>query len=288
MTTGDPDGEEADAIRDAMEDPWYAMSRSEQQLVRGLSADLYTIGQPPVSDKRESIPSEELQQFVDNADWPAVLEVVRSKQTSLDADEAAFLRAVAWMHLGQPEVALCFLREVERLRPLSDSDKIWLLTCLMQTVRLDETLKHASAFAESPNPLVRLRASNALSLAAQKLPSSESDKTRLHSIALAEEALGKVEPLISEDRTAKLLWQSTLFQLALDYEEIDNTPKAVSSCRRLLEEQPNNFDAQMLMDWLILQEDPDQANAGFRRHFRERLPQRTSLELTGFPQMALN
>src|SRR5450631_2468452 len=46
---GKDESEEADAIREQMEEPWYAMTPQEQERMRGLSADLYTVaeGGPP-------------------------------------------------------------------------------------------------------------------------------------------------------------------------------------------------------------------------------------------------
>jgi hypothetical protein len=55
MATGDPDGEKADVIRDAMDLHWYQMSERERQLLRGLSADLYTIGETWESPREVSV-----------------------------------------------------------------------------------------------------------------------------------------------------------------------------------------------------------------------------------------
>ncbi len=46
---GKHEGEEADAIRDQMDAPWYAMRSEERERTRGLSEDLYALaeGGPP-------------------------------------------------------------------------------------------------------------------------------------------------------------------------------------------------------------------------------------------------
>jgi tetratricopeptide (TPR) repeat protein len=275
IAAGRGDDPEADTIRDLMEPPWYAMTEAQQQLVNGLSADLYTIGKGPGTGERVSLPTNEIERLVADENWPAVLDLVRSKQELLPSDEAAFTRAVAWMHLGQSEVALRFFRELERLRPLSDAESIWLLTCLMQTGRTEETLEAATRFVDSENPLVRLRASNSLSLAAAKLPGNDERDARRRAIAIAEEAIPHVEPFVSKDRTATLLWRSSLFQLALDYEECGDRQKAVAACQRILSWEHSNLDAQILLDWLTYEEDPNAARERFRVHFRRRLQQPT-------------
>src|SRR4029079_3924188 len=54
---GQEDSEEADRLRDEMDDPWYRMTDQEQLFVGGLGADLYTLADDDVikhaSDNRE-------------------------------------------------------------------------------------------------------------------------------------------------------------------------------------------------------------------------------------------
>src|SRR5437879_4699112 len=45
FVNGKEDDPEADAIRDQMDEPWYAMTEQEQERVGGLSEDLYTLAE---------------------------------------------------------------------------------------------------------------------------------------------------------------------------------------------------------------------------------------------------
>ena len=45
----DNDGDEADALREDMDAPWYALSEEEIARIRGLSADLYTLDETPAA-----------------------------------------------------------------------------------------------------------------------------------------------------------------------------------------------------------------------------------------------
>ena len=44
---GQSQSPEADALRDSLEGPWYALSETEQQRLNGLSEDLYSLSDPP-------------------------------------------------------------------------------------------------------------------------------------------------------------------------------------------------------------------------------------------------
>ena len=285
IASGKGDDAEADDIRDQMDEPWYEMTPFERDLVNDLSADLYTIGHrhpDTISGVEKHSMDDDFNTAVQQGHWTRVLSIVREAQGSLPADDAALIRGVAWIHLSQPEVGVRFLGELKRLRPLSDRERIWLLTCLMQTERVDETMQVANEFAKSPNPLVRLRASNALSLAAQRVSDQGGEYVRDRAIEIAEESLDEVELMIPGDRTAEVLWQSSLFQLALDYQESGKTAEAVGVCNRILKRVPDNFDAQMLLDWLTFEDNPVQSRQRSWRHLRNRLPQRTALEMPDF------
>lgn len=50
---------EADALREAMDAPWYAMTEDEQQRIRQLSAELYDIGDRTPAPPPDAEPSNE-------------------------------------------------------------------------------------------------------------------------------------------------------------------------------------------------------------------------------------
>jgi hypothetical protein len=119
MSTGDPDGERADEIRDEMDRPWSEMTEAEHGLVNGLSADLYTIGTNRPKPERQP-PQDVLERFkeaIEALNWPVVLELTREHEQGFDAAQVAEMRGVAWMHLGVPQVALQFFEERMRLGP---------------------------------------------------------------------------------------------------------------------------------------------------------------------------
>lgn len=116
MTTGDPDGPEAEAIRDAMESPWYAMTATEQELVGGLSEDLYTIGEErAVSGELAHVFDSELTSALTASGPEHTLEVLREHRLELPPEQVAALRGICWARLGQPDAAKPFFEEAARI-----------------------------------------------------------------------------------------------------------------------------------------------------------------------------
>ena len=284
IAQGKGDDLEADQVRDQMEAPWCGMTDSQQELVNGLSADLYTIGG---ERERHGEPTGEathgFERAVQHGNWDEALRLVRLAETTLPPDEVAFVRGICWMHLNQPSVAMRFFDEVERHRTLSDSQLILVLTCLMQGGRFAEAADRAEHVSEAAIPLLQLKAGIALSVNAERLiegngssneSGGESKASRQRSMAVEffERALPAVEEVLNEG-TARSLWRSSLLHLALDYQETGQTAKALSACRKVIEQFPNDFDAQFLLDWLTFETDPvasrQRLRSRLRRHFSE-------------------
>jgi len=116
MRGGDADGDRADAIRDQMDQAWYAMTEDVQLLVRGLSSDLYTVGVARSTNGASAqLESIDLKSAVDAGDWQRLLALVRDHESLLAPAAVAYARGIAWMQLGFAAVALEFLREMIRL-----------------------------------------------------------------------------------------------------------------------------------------------------------------------------
>lgn len=105
---------EADAVRDAMDRPWYDMTDDEQGRIRQLSADLYTIGDRSV----ETRPDDELWTALGRAHaargWTTVLVLLQEHPGFAPPAERARLRGQAWAALGVPEAAVLFLEDAVR------------------------------------------------------------------------------------------------------------------------------------------------------------------------------
>ena len=116
IAEGNGDGPEADAVRNQMEEPWYAMTEGEQHLLDLLSADVRTLWkvprprQPPTAEARAGFDA-----ALRTEDWREVLASLHRAPGLTDPPRAALMRAQAWRALGHPDVADEFIALARRL-----------------------------------------------------------------------------------------------------------------------------------------------------------------------------
>ncbi len=76
------DSPEADAIRDASDAAWEALSEVERKRVGGLSEDLYSLSEPPAGEGQEGNPQAQTRlndafEARQRGDWDRALELLR-------------------------------------------------------------------------------------------------------------------------------------------------------------------------------------------------------------------
>jgi tetratricopeptide (TPR) repeat protein len=158
IAQGKGDSGEADQLRDLMDDPWYQMSPDEIRRVRGLSADLYTLVDPPsppqAADPREIAETCRLVEAAwNNKDWDGGLELLRDRPHPYPADRVAFMRAGCWEHLGDLETSRLFLEKAVSLSPSNGYYRIGLLYTLLRLGRLTEAISLADRILGVPDVL---------------------------------------------------------------------------------------------------------------------------------------
>ena len=140
---GKDETDEADRIRDAMDGPWGQLNSEERARLRGLSADLYSIGEDFASP---AVPSDrgaaEFDQAFHSRDWDKALEILREQQGLLPAGVAA-LRGVVWAELGYHEIAALFFTEAYRLQPRNIDLKASYLRALVHAGHTAEASEQA-------------------------------------------------------------------------------------------------------------------------------------------------
>ena len=128
-----------------MDDPWYQMSPEEIRLVRGLSADLYTlVDPPPPSQQADPQVLSETYRLIEAArnkqDWDNLLELLRERPHPYPPDRVAFLRASCWEKLGDMERSLLFLEKAVSLSPSNAYYVINLMSSLLRVGRPTEAI----------------------------------------------------------------------------------------------------------------------------------------------------
>lgn len=123
ISEGKGDSDEADAVREEMDEPWWKLTQEEQARLNGLSADLYMLQGAEVF---EPLPQEErtrerlgaaLKEAKDRRDWQQVLALLRKGPVYLSPDEIAFIRAEAYKELGHLDTALMFIDYAAMSKP---------------------------------------------------------------------------------------------------------------------------------------------------------------------------
>ena len=120
---GRDDSPEADAIRDATDGPWAALSDVERSRASGLSEDLFDISEPPEGEP-EANPQAQAQfndalQARDRGEWDRALELLRRWSKHLPPAKVSYLRGLIWEEAGDPETAILFYEHVASLDPES-------------------------------------------------------------------------------------------------------------------------------------------------------------------------
>ena len=166
--SGQEESEAADHIRENMESPWEAMSDEERMRIRGLSADLYSIGENRAASAQSDL---DLEQSVEAAcrekRWSELLQHVRLNSSRIPSEYVALSRGIAWFNLGQPQVAIEFLREASRLAPHDPQIEAWILFTLFRTQHVAEAVSQAEGLARnSSSPYLLLLSARLLFMAA--------------------------------------------------------------------------------------------------------------------------
>jgi tetratricopeptide (TPR) repeat protein len=244
MSTGDPDGATADSIRDEMERPWYSMSDQERELVRGLSADLYSIGKSKSVGQEVRIDLvQSAMEALKNGRYENLLQIVRKNERSLPTDSVAFLRGMAWSLLGKHGVAVEFFQEAARI-----SNYQWptfihgLLTAQIAAGKAEQAYAIAERIAaESVDPLMLLDAAEVYFVRSTEVDPEQSALIQQRAVDTAKRALELAE---QSEQNEALRHQRALIQLWLALShlssgDLDAACRAAEAADSLAQDDPN-------------------------------------------------
>ncbi len=119
---GRQDSPEADAVRDAMDGPWEALTDVEKRRLSGLSEDLYSITDPAPAVVKEPNPQVQarlidVSEARQRGEWDRVLELLRRWGDYLEPSLLSYLRGDAWHEAGDSATAAIFLKHATDLKP---------------------------------------------------------------------------------------------------------------------------------------------------------------------------
>jgi len=115
------DSPEADAIRDATDIPWQALSDVERNRVCNLSEDLYSLFEPPLPAQpmNSQAQAKLLEAFEarKRGDWDRALDLLRRWRAYIDPCLVSYLRGSTWLEAGDPGSAALFYGHAYKLEP---------------------------------------------------------------------------------------------------------------------------------------------------------------------------
>lgn len=110
---------EGEVLRERMDEPANFLDPEEVECLRGISADFYTLSEPPWQ-VQPSPPAmrEELQAAIDareKGDFVRALDLLRKHQRYRDTADVSALRGSIWSQAGENEIAADFFRRAKEL-----------------------------------------------------------------------------------------------------------------------------------------------------------------------------
>ena len=164
LIAGKDDSPEADAIRDATDGPWQALSEVERNRVRSLSEDLYSLVEPPPSAQPMTPQAQakllEAFEARQRGDWDRALDLLRRWRAHIDPSLVSYLRGSIWLEAGDPETAALFYGHAYKLEPTNGNYQAMALYSL-NIADPAAALKEAEQDPKGPRTLLARRGSAA-------------------------------------------------------------------------------------------------------------------------------
>ena len=121
LAEGKDDSPEADAVRDATDGPWQALTEVERDRVRLLSEDLYSTVEPAAAPRAMSAAAQarltEAFEARRLGEWDRALALLRECREYLDPGLLSYLRGSSWLEAGDPETAAIFFAHAHACDP---------------------------------------------------------------------------------------------------------------------------------------------------------------------------
>jgi tetratricopeptide (TPR) repeat protein len=193
LAAGKDDSPEANAIRDATDGPWEALSEIERNRVRNLSEDLYSLVEPPPAAQAMNPQAQaklnEAFEAKQRGEWDRALDLLRRWRAHIDPALVSYLRGSIWLEAGDPGTASLFLAHAARQQPDNENYLAMSLYALnfadpaAARVRADEILREFGKYA----PAVVLRAADIKLMSARTTSEAEGQRV-----------IGLLEPILKD------------------------------------------------------------------------------------------
>jgi tetratricopeptide (TPR) repeat protein len=245
IAAGQADSPAAEALRDATDRPWQALTEVERKRASGLSEDLYSIteGPPPAWDMNPQAAARLNHAFEarQRGEWDRALELLRKWGAHVAPALVSYLRGSIWIEAGDPHTAVLFYEHASRLQP----DNGNYLAIFLHTLgivdpvaagrRGEEILREPERF-----PAVAVvRAADVEFKAARALPEVDATQLFRQLIPVLQGALARIEAG-DESGVDRSSYAMAAALLGFSHEFLGETQPALDFYSRGLAAQPHN------------------------------------------------
>lgn len=281
MLNGKGDEPEADVIRNQSEAPWYRMTRIEQVLVDGLSADLYSVGvDRELVSRTPDLHIPAVFGPVIRRDWYCALDELRKREQEISPKDVAMLRAVCWEGIGEADVAIVFSLEAVRIAGTDPKPEAWLLQFLIGQERFVDALARSERILETrADSLLLLSAGSVFHSCAMKTDGDQANALIEKAIDAVDIALQQIGKSAAHEEVVRMAPRARLYQ-SLGYSRLGKLEKAIDACDDSLARSAGNNEARLLKAWLLRQENPVDSEAQFQQAFASGLGSRMHADLS--------
>jgi tetratricopeptide (TPR) repeat protein len=263
------DSPEADAIRDATDGPWEALSETERRRVSGLSEDLYSISEP-VSEVPETNPQAQAKlveafEASHRGEWDRALELVRRWGKHLSPAPISYLRGLIWLEAGDAEAAALFCEHAAQLEPQNGKYLAYYLKALDIIDPTEARRKSEEILQDSEDhpPLAVATASAIMLMAIRRVTEAEAVSWSKRLVSVLEKNISRISAGDDGglDQSAYALASGLL---GISYERVGENRKALESYSCGLQVDPNNV-AMLVYRGILLYGSSPQAITDFER-----------------------
>ncbi|MCY2988457.1 MAG: hypothetical protein NTY19_11410 [Planctomycetota bacterium] len=256
LAAGKDDSPEADALRDATDGPWKALSEVERNRIRNLSEDLYSLVEPPPAAQPMNFQAQaklnEAFEARQRGEWDRALDLLRRWRAHIDPALVSYLRGSIWLEAGDPETAALFYEHALRLQPNTENYQAMFLYALnianpaAAKNLAGDYLKEYERF--SPHAIAR--AADIVLLSARTTSATEANQVFDRLEPILKETLVRVQQKDPSevDRSTCVTIHALL---GFGYEFVGKTQAALESYSQGLQLEPEN-DAILLARGILL------------------------------------
>lgn len=123
ISEGKEDSPEAEAIRDASDGPWEALSEPERTRARLVAEDLYSLYETTPArlemTREAQAGLNEAYEARQRGEWDRSLELLRTWRVFIDPFLVSYLRGTVWLEAGDPATAALFFQHAHKLNPVN-------------------------------------------------------------------------------------------------------------------------------------------------------------------------